>query len=176
MTEQLLNMLTAADGAEPGRGGESEAAVPAAVEAPAEAEGPDIEETLPAERGDGDDGSLRRHFETLCAEGLRLEEELPGFSLAEALCEPDFLRLTSPLGGVGVRAAWYALHPGDIARDAQRRVISSVRSGSLRPTEGGSGSAAQLRSDPGAMPREAREELKARIRAAAARGEKVYPE
>lgn len=121
------------------------------------------------------DASLRSHFDSLCAQGEALRAELPDFSLAAALRDADFLRLTSPMGGVSVRAAWYALHADDIARDAERRVVSSVRSGMLRPREGGEKSAAAQPTGPRALPRAEREELKARIRAAAARGEKLYP-
>ena len=126
----------------------------------------------------------RSHFASLVAQGEALREELPGFDLDAALHDPAFLRLTAPGLGVGVREAWCALHREAFEERAARRGAEEAKAllartaaqGALRPREGGGLDAAALTSpDPRALSRGARERLRDEIRAAAARGEKLYP-
>ena len=135
-----------------------------------------------AERVSSD--ALRAHFASLVAQGEALREELPGFDLDAALHDPAFLRLTAPGLGVGVREAWCALHREAFEERAARRGAEEAKAllartaaqGALRPREGGGLDAAALtRSDPRALSHSARERLREEIRAAAARGEKLYP-
>ncbi|MDO4974151.1 MAG: hypothetical protein Q4E38_08080 [Eubacteriales bacterium] len=128
--------------------------------------------------------ALRAHFASLVAQGEALREELPGFDLDAALHDPAFLRLTAPGLGVGVREAWCALHREAFEERAARRGAEEAKAllartaaqGALRPREGGGLDAAALtRSDPRALSHSARERLREEIRAAAARGEKLYP-
>ena len=64
---------------------------------------------------------LFAHFDSLREQGARLAAEVPGFELGEALRDADFLRLTSPVVGLSVRAAWYALHGAEREEQAARR-------------------------------------------------------
>ena len=124
---------------------------------------------------------LRAHLAALYGQAEELAREDPGFDLAAALRDPDFLRLTSPAVGVSVRRAWYALHGAERERQAARRALDeaaeAVARSAARPREGGRGLAAGALSaaDPRALGRSGREALRQRIYDAAARGEKIYP-
>lgn len=180
MTGEVRDLLSVAEPP-----GQTEPAAPAApAEAPQEAE---TEATVTASEVH-DDGpapaaapDYRSHLAALAAQGEALRAELPGFSLREALADPDFVRMTSPAVGLSVRRAWYALHEDELRREAAERsalaLTESLASGALRPREGGRGLAAGAlgASDPRSWSPEKRAELRRRVAEAAARGEKIYP-
>lgn len=89
--------------------------------------------------------SLREHFASLQRQAKDLSQELPGFSLEKELEDPEFLRLTSPEIGLGVEAAYYALHHAGLQAEAYERaakaVSESVRAGAYLPRENGAASA-----------------------------------
>jgi len=193
MTEELLELLGAQEDSEKasplegrssreagdegcGPGEEPPQTLPAsgaAARLPSEAEG--HVETPPAP-------DYRGHLASLAVQAESLRAELPGFSLREALEDPDFLRMTSPAVGLSVRRAWYALHGAELRRaaaeEAARGVTAGIASGALRPREGGRGLAAGalVESDPRRWSRARREDVRRRVLEAAARGEKVYPD
>jgi hypothetical protein len=115
----------------------------------------------------------------------QLKEKYPDFDLGRELQNPVFLRLTSPDAGVSLEDAYYTVHRREIqhsametaARQTAQRISNSIRSGTARPVENGTAAptatvtALDYRSADPAQ----RNALKARIRQAAARGEKLYP-
>ena len=123
------------------------------------------------------------HFAALQEQAAALQRVYPGFSLEKAMEDPAFLRLTAP-GGVSVEKAFYALHHDDIqratlavaAQHTAQALSKSIASGH-RPLENGTtrqaGSVLTLNYR-AATPAQ-RQALKDSIRAAAARGEKLYP-
>lgn len=150
----------------------------AAVSAALQAAGTPATEEAPREEAD-----VEKHFLTLRTQAAALQQSYPGFSLEKAMEDPQFLRLTAP-GGVSVEQAFYALHHHDIqratltvaAQHAAQALSKSIASGH-RPLENGttrqagSGLTMNYRA---ATPAQ-RQALKDSIRAAAARGEKLYP-
>ena len=126
---------------------------------------------------------IASHLESLQQQARQLQKDYPGFSLEKALENPDFLRLTAP-GGVSVRQAHFALHHDDIQRatlqvatqHAAQSLARSIASGH-RPLENGTtrqAGSVQSLNYRAATPAQ-RQALKDSIRAAAARGEKLYP-
>lgn len=122
--------------------------------------------------------AMRGHLAGLYRQAEELKADFPDFDLEVAMEEPEFLRLTSPLCGVSVRAAYCALHASDIARRAARLTEETLRgrlrADARRPREGG-GEAARPALSPRGRSEKERQALRERIEAAAARGEKIYP-
>lgn len=127
----------------------------------------------------------QQHILRLEKQAEPLKAQFPGFDLKTELQNPVFERMTRPDSGLSVEDAYYAVHRKDI-QQAQAQVIASqtaqavsnaVRSNSRRPDESGaSGQAASVATfDYRKASKAEREALKARIREAGARGEKVYP-
>ena len=121
------------------------------------------------------------HMEKLRRQGDAMKETHPGFDLAAELRNPAFARLVGPGTDLSVEDAYYAIHRRELqaeaARATARKLSNAIRSGSLRPEEGGAAaqSPAVTAFDYSRATKQQREELKARIRAAAAKGEKLYP-
>ena len=126
---------------------------------------------------------IASHYESLQTQAAALQQAYPGFRLEKAMEDPVFLRLTAP-GGVSVEQAFFALHHNDIqkatlsvaATHAANALSRSIGSGH-RPLENGTtrqAGSAQTFNYRAATPAQ-RQALKDSIRAAAARGEKLYP-
>lgn len=125
------------------------------------------------------------HFKKLENEGKTLKETFPTFDLQKELKNPVFRRMTSPNIGISVEDAYYAVHRKEIqtataqatAQKTAEKLSNAIRSGSQRPAEAGTSSQAPSATtfDYSKASREQREALKREIRAAASRGEKVYP-
>lgn len=118
------------------------------------------------------------HFQNLQAQAAELANKIPGFNLMAELENDAFAELTRPGSKVTVEQAYYALHPEfrqaeaeAVAKRATEAVASSVRAGQTRPAENGAQAASVGSISYKNMSREQRENLKNRIRAAAARGE-----
>lgn len=132
-----------------------------------------------------DDTYLRSHYDTLVAQSQQLKAKFPDFDLARELKDPAFVRLTSPEAGVSLEDAYYTVHRREIqhsametaARQTATRISNAIRSGTARPVENGTGAptATVTALDYRAADPAQRNALKARIRQAAARGEKLYP-
>lgn len=127
----------------------------------------------------------QQHIQLLEQQAQALKAQYPGFDLRTELQNPVFKRMTAPGSGLSVEDAYYAVHRKDI-QQAQAQVIASqtaqavsnaVRSNSRRPDESGtSGQASSVSTFNYKNATKAeRDALKAQIRAAAARGEKIYP-
>lgn len=88
---------------------------------------------------------MRQHFEKLQAEAETLKKELPSFDLKAEMQNPQFVRMTSPEGGLTVAQAFHALHYREIeqakaqqaAKDTARALSKAIQSGRQMPRENG---------------------------------------
>lgn len=125
------------------------------------------------------------HFRGLVQQEAAMRELVPDFDLRRELENPTFARLTAPGVGISVQDAYFAVHRKEMQEQIQRqatqetaqKLAASIQANQGRPRENGTSAQAQSTGqvDYRHMPRQQREELKERIRMAAARGEKVYP-
>lgn len=127
---------------------------------------------------------IQQHFAKLEQQGQALKQQFPGFDLRKEMQNPVFSRMVSPDSGLTVEDAYYAVHRKDI-QNAQAQVIASgvanqmsnaIKANSMRPNESGAGKAPSVTHfDYRKASKAERNDLKKRIRSAAARGEKIYP-
>lgn len=128
---------------------------------------------------------IEQHIAKLQREGDELKQTFPNFNLRQELNNPVFARMTSPGVGLSVADAYYAVHRNEIqaasmqvaAKKTAEKLSNAIASNSGRPQENGTSSQAPSVStfDYRKMSKAQREDLKRRIRDAAARGEKLYP-
>jgi len=124
---------------------------------------------------------FRNHFRELERQAEEMKLYFPGFDLRQELRNPVFARMTAPGVGLSVEDAFYAVHRRELqsaaVQAAKRQVSSAIASGAMRPRENGlSGQAPAVSSfDYRSASKEQREDLKRRIRLAAAEGKKLYP-
>lgn len=124
---------------------------------------------------------FRNHFRELERQAEEMKLYFPGFDLRQELKNPVFARMTAPGVGLRVEDAFYAVHRRELqsaaVQAAKRQVSSAIASGALRPRENGlAGQAPAVSSfDYRSASKEQREDLKRRIRLAAAEGKKLYP-
>ena len=128
---------------------------------------------------------LRNHFMKLEQQGEALKKVFPTFDLRKELQNPVFARMTSPNVGVSVEDAYHAVHRKEImtagmqvtAQQTAKKISNAIQAGSRRPDENGtSGQSPSVTTfDYSKASKAQRDALKAQIRAAAARGEKLYP-
>ena len=128
---------------------------------------------------------LQNHFMKLEQQGEALKKVFPKFDLRTELRNPVFARMTSPNVGVSVEDAYHAVHRREImqagmqvtAQQTKQKISNAIQAGSRRPAENGtSGQSASVTTfDYGKASKAQRDALKQQIRAAAARGEKLYP-
>lgn len=129
---------------------------------------------------------LHDHFARLEQQGEALKKVFPKFDLRTELQNPAFARMVAPGQGImSVEDAYKAVHRKEIeaaqsqviAQQTAQKISNAIQAGSLRPDENGtSGRSPSVTTfDYTQASREQREALKKQIRAAAARGEKLYP-
>ena len=128
---------------------------------------------------------MQRHFQSLQQQGEAMKKTFPNFDLMTELKNPAFIRMTAPDVGISVEDAYYAVHRNEIqtasmqvaAQKAAQKLSNSIQAGNRRPSENGTtGQAPSVTTfDYRNASPEQRNELKRQIRAAAARGEKLYP-
>ena len=109
-----------------------------------------------------------------------MRQSFPEFDLRNELRDPMFARLTSPYVGLSVEDAYYAVHRRQLQQAAARAMVGgisrNIQARRLRPQENCGSQAASLpRQDYSKASQQQREELKSKIRNAAAKGEKIYP-
>ena len=129
--------------------------------------------------------AAREHIRGLVQQEAAMRELVPDFDLRRELENPTFARLIAPGVGISVQDAYFAVHRKEMQEQIQRqatqetaqKLAASIQANQGRPRENGTSAQAQSTGqvDYRHMPRQQREELKERIRMAAARGEKVYP-
>ena len=129
---------------------------------------------------------LRNHFVKMEQQGEALKKVFPSFDLRTELKNPVFARMTAPGTGImSVEDAYRAVHRKEIeaaqsqviAQKTAEKMSNAIQAGSRRPDENGtSGQAASVTTfDYSKASTAQRNALKQQIRAAAARGEKLYP-
>ena len=129
---------------------------------------------------------LHNHFVKMEQQGEALKKVFPNFDLRTELQNPAFARMVAPGNGImSVEDAYRAVHRKEIeaaqsqviAQQTAQKISNSIQSGFHRPDENGtSGQSASVTTfDYAKASKAQREALKAQIRAAAARGEKLYP-
>jgi hypothetical protein len=128
---------------------------------------------------------IQQHFVKLEQQGEALKKVFPNFDLRTELQNPVFARMTAPGVGLSVEDAYYAIHRNEIqtaamqitAQKTAEKISNAIQSGSRRPDESGASSQAPSVStfDYRKASREQREDLKKKIREAAANGKKLYP-
>ena len=145
----------------------------------------ELERRKEAESISLEQNAVRQHLIRLEQQGEAMKALFPGFNLRQELKNPTFARFVDPKIGMSVEDAYYAVHRKEIqaasmqvaAQKTAEQISNAIQSGSLRPDE--SGTSGQSSSVSTFNYRNAskaeREALKQQIRAAAARGEKLYP-
>ena len=128
---------------------------------------------------------IQQHFVKLEQQGEALKKMFPNFNLREELKNPKFAQMTSPNSLMSLEDAYYAVHRKEIdaarsqviAQQTVQQISNSIQAGARRPDENGtSGQSASVTTfDYSKASKAQRDALKQQIRAAAARGEKLYP-
>ena len=129
---------------------------------------------------------LHDHFVKLEQQGEALKKVFPKFDLRTELQNPAFARMVAPGQGImSVEDAYKAVHRKEIeaaqsqviAQQTTQKISNAIQAGSRRPDENGtSGQSASVTTfDYSKASKAQRDALKQQIRAAAARGEKLYP-
>ena len=128
---------------------------------------------------------LRNHFVKLEQQAEALKKVFPNFDLRTELQNPKFAQMTSPNSLMSLEDAYYAVHRREIdaarsqviAQQTTQKLSNAIQAGSRRPDENGtSGQSASVTTfDYSRASKAQRDALKQQIRAAAARGEKLYP-
>ena len=133
------------------------------------------------------DKRLREHAERVVRQAQEMAQKYPGFDLMKERENSEIFRrmVDNPDNPIPLEIAYKAVHHDEIVnsisqaaiRDATQKVTNSVAGNQRRPAEAGtSGRASSVTTfDYSKASKAEREALKARIRAAAARGEKIYP-
>lgn len=127
----------------------------------------------------------RNHIMKIASQSEALRKTFPNFDIRAELKNPAFARLVDPSIGMSVEDAYHAVHRKEIqaaqmqyaAQRTAEQMSNAIASGQKRPDEAGSTGQAPSVSkfDYRNASKAQREALKKEIRAAAARGEKVYP-
>ena len=129
---------------------------------------------------------FQQHFAKLEQQGEALKKLFPSFDLRTELQNPVFARMTAPgTGLMSVEDAYRAVHRKEIeaaqsqviAQKTAEKMSNAIQAGARRPDENGtSGQSASVTTfDYSKASKAQRDALKQQIRAAAARGEKLYP-
>ena len=128
---------------------------------------------------------IRNHFTSLEQQAEAMKKVFPNFDLRTELQNPRFARMTHPNIGMSVEDAYYVIHRKEIdasrsqviAQQTTQKISNAIQAGSRRPDENGtSGQSPSVTTfDYSKASKAQREALKQQIRAAAARGEKLYP-
>lgn len=129
--------------------------------------------------------AMRQHFQKLSEQAQQLKATFPNFDLMEELKNPAFARMTAPNIGISVEDAYYAVHRAEIqqasmqvaARKTAENLSKTIQAGQNRPVENGTSAQAPSITtiDWRNANKNQREAQREAIRAAAARGERLYP-
>lgn len=125
---------------------------------------------------------VQKHISKLEQEAVELKKIFPNFDLRTELQNEKFRILTQPGSIMSLEDAFFAVHRREILEANNRQTAiqyaNAIQAGQRRPLEGGvvKGQNASVQSfNWHNASKEQREAKKREIRAAAARGEKVYP-
>lgn len=146
-----------------------------------------IRQSQQAEQESIQDKRLREHAARVISEAEEMKKLFPNFDLmAERESNEVFRRMVdNPDNPVPLQTAYFAAHHNELVQtavqkalqEASQKLTASVQANARRPDEAGADRQASSVTtfDYAKATRQEREALKARIRAAAARGEKIYP-
>ena len=146
-----------------------------------------IRQSQQAEQESIQDKRLREHAARVISEAEEMKKLFPNFDLmAERESNEVFRRMVdNPDNPVPLQTAYFAAHHNELVQtavqkalqEASQKLTASVQANARRPDEAGTDHQASSVTtfDYARATRQEREALKARIRAAAARGEKIYP-
>lgn len=130
---------------------------------------------------------MRKHFVKLEEQSAQLQKLFPKFDLRTELQNPNFARMLSPSNvnaGITVEDAYYAVHRKEIqaasmkvaAEKTAERISNSIQAGQRRPDElGATHAPSESTFDYKHASKAQRDAIKAQIKQAAMRGEKLYP-
>ena len=118
---------------------------------------------------------LFQHYQKLAGQAEQLKQQFPEFDLQAELQNENFLRMTSPEGGLSVEEAFWAIHHRELGpqamaygiQRAQQQMSMTLQANRQRPSEGalnGGKPAASLERDPRRMTKAERAELIRRAR------------
>lgn len=127
--------------------------------------------------------TLRQHFDSLRQQGEALKQRYPTFDLGTELRNPAFARMVGPGSLISLEDAYFSVHRQEILaaqkeaaeKAAMEAASRSIQAGQARPVENGATPTATPASAVNMRDKSYRDDLKRRIYAAAARGEKIYP-
>lgn len=146
-----------------------------------------IRQSQQAEQESIQDKRLREHAARVITQAEEMKKLFPNFDLmAERESNEVFRRMVdNPDNPVPLQTAYFAAHHDELVQtavqkalqEASQKLTASVQANARRPEEAGTDRQAPSVTtfDYAKATRQEREALKARIRAAAARGEKIYP-
>lgn len=146
-----------------------------------------IRQSQQAEQESIQDKRLREHAARVIREAEEMKQLFPNFDLmAERESNEVFRRMVdNPDNPVPLQTAYFAAHHDELVQtavqkalqEASQKLTASMQANARRPDEAGADRQASSVTtfDYAKATRQEREALKARIRAAAARGEKIYP-
>lgn len=123
---------------------------------------------------------VQQHLQGLMQQGEALKQKYPFFDLQKEMQDQNFVRMTSPNGGLTVEQAYAALHHNELqqyamqqaAMQSQRQAAQTVQANMARPRENAGRSTAPqatVRNDPSKLTLSDFDEIKKRV----ARGEKI---
>ena len=121
------------------------------------------------------------HYSQLHQQGEALKKTFPSFDLNTELQNRHFAHLTSPMVGMSVEDAYWAVHRRELqaasaqaaAQKSQEKLSMAIQSGMGRPSENGARSVApglDVRMDPSKLSKQDRAEIRRRVAA----GEKIH--
>ena len=127
---------------------------------------------------------VQEHTENILRQAEELKQLYPTFDLNKERENPAFIRMTAPGMPITVEQAYFAIHHKEIqsamaetiSQKVSEKLSNSIQSGKSRPVETGSSSQAASVSQINMRSKEYRDYIKQQMRAAAARGEKFYPQ
>lgn len=124
---------------------------------------------------------FNQHYAMLYQQGEQLKNTFPSFDLNTELQNKHFAHLTSPMVGMSVEDAYWAVHRRELnaasaqvaAQKSQEKLSQAIQSGMTRPSENGARSVnpgLDIRTDPRKLSKADRAEIRKRVAA----GEKIF--
>ena len=119
---------------------------------------------------------LFQHYQKLAGQAEQLKQQFPEFDLQAELQNENFLRMTSPEGGLSVEDAYFAVHHKELGPQmmaygmdrAKQQMGQTLQAQRKRPAEGAMRAQGQaagtMHIDPRQLTRQEREEIKRQVR------------
>ena len=122
------------------------------------------------------EAQLREHFGNLQKQAAEMQKTYPEFDLMKELQNEQFMRLTSPEGGLSVEDAFFAVHHRELAPQmmaygmerAKQQLGQTIQAQRKRPAEGAMRAqgqpAGEMHIDPRQLTKQERAEIKRQVR------------